>query len=149
MVAGFRLGLAGVTLFIGSACAASTWEMPSLPSADRVVIQIQNRDIGEIKDASVIQRISAFVDQNRSGWERPWPGIPIPDVVAAFYKGDEILGYFGVGWVACNDGGGFFWTLRFGPGVTSGNGSQAARLPQCEAFVKLLGIPDAQLPPIH
>src|SRR5262245_34861247 len=135
-----------IALFVASvSCAASTWEVPPLPESNRILVQVNNTDVAEIRDPDRIRAISEFVNAKRDGWDRPWYGIPVADTRVAFYRDKSILGYFGVGWVACRRDRGFFETLRFEPQLPSGRGSRTASLRECEDFIGLLGLPHDQL----
>src|SRR5262249_43466477 len=127
--------------------APETWEVPPMPEADRVVVRtLNNDDIAEISDPQQILALTRFVNRYSNGWDRPWYGIPVGDVHAAFYRADSILGHFGVGWSACHRDAGFFETMRFEPNLRAGRGSHHADLSECEEFIGLLGVPPEQLP---
>jgi hypothetical protein len=130
------------------ACASETWEVPPMPEADRVVVRtLLSHDIAEIRDPQQILALTRFVNRYSDGWDRPWYGIPVADVHVGFYRGESILGHFGVGWSACHREAGFFETMRFEPYLHSGHGSHPAEISECEEFVRLLGVPSEQLPP--
>jgi hypothetical protein len=84
--------------------------------------------IHRIEDKEQIQKIVAFVDEHRSGWGRPWYGIPVPQVMANFYDGQTFKGHFGVG-------RNFFETQREGEFA-----SKDASAEQCRTFLGLIGV---------
>lgn len=53
--------------------------------------------VGSIVEPNRITRIVAFVNARRAGWEQPWAGVPVPTVVAEFYRGSEFMGHVGSG----------------------------------------------------
>jgi hypothetical protein len=64
----------------------------------------------KITDAKSISQLVAFVDAHRTGWTKPWYGIPVLVVTAEFYDGSTFEGYFGVGrnFFETQGDGGFF-----------------------------------------
>jgi hypothetical protein len=80
-----------------------------------------------------IARIVAFVNAHRGGWEAPWHGVPVPPIAAHLYKGDQIIGHFGVGEN--------FFEAQFD---ARGSFSQAAAPADCEQFRRLLNLQDVR-----
>jgi hypothetical protein len=70
----------------------------------------------------------AFVNARNSDWERPWSGVPVPQVTAFFY-GADFQGSFG-------GGPGFFETQRAGTFA-----SRAASEAELAEFARLVGVP--------
>lgn len=52
-----------------------------------------------IKDPDQVRQITAFVNRYPSGWggSSGLFGVPVPQVIANFYRGEEFLGHFGAG----------------------------------------------------
>jgi hypothetical protein len=80
-------------------CAGDEREFPKLGQVTRIrVVDNMDHDIGpEIIDKQKIEQIAEFVDSRRSGWTKPWYGIPVPGVCADFYDGTIFKGHFGAG----------------------------------------------------
>lgn len=103
---------------------------PVLGRVTRVEItDNHNKPILTIDDERQIVKIVAFVDGQRSGWGAPWAGIPIPEVVANFYDGEEFQGHFGVGPT-------FFEAQREGDFA-----SKSATGRERRGFLALIGVP--------
>jgi hypothetical protein len=86
---------------IAAGCARSVPAYPPLDGVTRVEVQVRvsGRDtvVANIVDPDSVRRITTFLNARRAGWERPWYGIPVPIVVANFYRGGEFMGHVGSG----------------------------------------------------
>jgi hypothetical protein len=85
--------------------------------------------ITTITDQSQIASVVAFVNARADKWETPWYGVPVPTVVANFYRDKTFLGHFGVG-------SNFFEIHRSGDFF-----SRSASDPERLEFMKLLAVP--------
>jgi hypothetical protein len=84
----------------------------------------------KVTDPQNVSHIVAFVDSYRTGWIKPWYGIPVPAVRAEFFNGTVFKGSFGVG-------DAFFETQRKG-----GFFSQSTSPSEVHHFLDLLGVDD-------
>ena len=84
----------------------------------------------KVTDPLKVSQIVAFVDSHRTGWIKPWYGIPVPAVTAEFFNGTIFKGSFGVGdaFLETQREGGFF--------------SQTTSPREVHAFLDLLGLDD-------
>lgn len=87
-----------------AALAACDGKLPPYPRLEGIThVEVQARFAGRgttlasIVDPDRIGRIVAFVNARRAGWEQPWAGVPVPTVVANFYRGSEFKGHVGSG----------------------------------------------------
>jgi hypothetical protein len=71
--------------------------------------------------------IVGFVNARRDGWAAPWYGVPVPVIIADFYRGEAFAGHVGVG-------SNFFEAQRSGDFA-----SRKASPTEIMEFVKLLG----------
>jgi hypothetical protein len=102
---------------------------PLLDKVTRVEVRARHRSVIKTLIAGEqLDKVVAFVNGQREGWERPWAGIPIPQVTAGFYDGETFKGHFGVG-------RGFFETHREGEFA-----SKRATAAECAAFLLLIGV---------
>ena len=83
------------------ACGVKVPPFPPLDGITRVDVRVEmdGRDttVASIAGRDSIGRLVAFVNARRDGWERPWYGIPVPSVVANFYREGEFMGHVGSG----------------------------------------------------
>jgi hypothetical protein len=70
-----------------------------LEKADRIVITkgAPSEVIATCSDTAAVSYASNFIRERSLGWTTPWYGTPVPSVVIEFYRGDTILGWFGIG----------------------------------------------------
>jgi len=102
---------------------------PRLGKVTRTKVRTRSgRALKTVTAREQLDKVVAFVDGQRTGWERPWSGIPVPQVTAEFYDGATFKGHFGVG-------PGFFETHREGDFA-----SKSATAAECAAFLRLLGV---------
>ena len=97
-----RRSAVGVSLaLLVAACDEKIRPYPPLEGITRVDVRVRlaGRDtiVTSIIDPDSLGRIVAFVNVRRGGWERPWSGIPVPVVMAEFYRGKEFMGHVGSG----------------------------------------------------
>ena len=120
----------------GDASKAGSAGVPdalNLGNVTRIEIKNSHDEIlNTIEDGEQIQKVVAFVKNQRSGWGRPWYGIPVPQIVANFYDGDRFKGHFGVG-------PRFFEIQQHGDFA-----SKEASAEQCLEFLRCIGV-DKQL----
>ncbi len=108
-------------------------EFPALGqvSSVNVVGHDGSKLLVKITDPQNVSQIVAFVDSHRTGWIKPWYGIPVPAVTAEFFNGTVFKGSFGVGKA-------FFETQREGSFFSQDTSSTEVR-----QFLTLLGVDDA------
>jgi hypothetical protein len=74
---------------------------PPLEGITRVDVRVRlaGRDtsVASITNLDSVARLVEFVNARRSGWRRPWYGIPVPTTVAELYRGSEFMGHVGAG----------------------------------------------------
>ncbi|HEY2377988.1 MAG TPA: hypothetical protein VGH98_18585 [Gemmatimonadaceae bacterium] len=96
-----RLWAVAIPIAVLTACGGKVPPYPPLEGITRVEVRgrLAQRDttVASIADPERIGRILAFVNARCAGWERPWAGIPVPIVVADFYRGSEFMGHVGSG----------------------------------------------------
>jgi hypothetical protein len=97
-----RRSAIGVSLaLLVAACDEKIPPYPPLEGITRVDVRVRlaGRDatVTSIVDPDSVARVMAFVNVRRNGWQRPWYGIPVPVVVAEFYRGKEFMGHVGSG----------------------------------------------------
>jgi len=110
-----------------------TQEFPTLGqvSSVNVVGYDELKPLVKISDPQKVSQIVAFVDSHRTGWIKPWYGIPVPAVRAEFFNGTVFKGSFGAGKT-------FFETQREGSFF-----SQDTSPGEVRQFFALLGVDDA------
>jgi hypothetical protein len=125
---GLFVCLTALVAFAG--CSGDEREFPKLGQVTRIrVVDNMDQEIGtEITDRQKIEKITEFVDARRSGWTKPWYGIPVPGVSADFYDGSTFKGHFGVG---IN----FFETNRYNFWF------KAASPSEIQQFLDMVGVP--------
>jgi hypothetical protein len=99
-----------------------------LGQVSSVTVRCVSKKLIEITEPQKVAEIVAFVDSHRSGWEKPWYGIPVPSVTAEFFSGAEFKGSFGAG-------DKFFETQREGSFF-----SQNSSPSEIRHFLDLLGV---------
>jgi hypothetical protein len=70
------------------------------PPAHITHIDVMRRSIQLVKRIESqhdISAIVAFVSEHSSGWTEPLAGVPVAQIYAYFYDGDQVRGHFGVG----------------------------------------------------
>lgn len=84
-----------------AACDEKIRPYPPLEGITRVDVRVRvaGRDtiVTSIIDPDSLGRVVAFVNVRRDGWKRPWSGIPVPVVLAEFYRGKVFMGHVGSG----------------------------------------------------
>jgi hypothetical protein len=128
-----RLSTVGASVaLLAAACGGKVPSYPPLDGVTRVDVRVRlnghDTTVASIADPDSIRRIVAFVNARRDGWERPWYGIPVPIVVANFYRGSEFMGHVG-------SGASFLETQREGD-----FSSRPASTEEVAAFNSLLGV---------
>jgi hypothetical protein len=96
-----------------------------------VVGHDHSKPFTKVTDPQKVSQIVAFVDSHRTGWIKPWYGIPVPVVTAEFFNGTAFKGSF-------DAGNAFFETQREG-----GFFSQSTSSREVHSFLGLLGVDDA------
>ena len=99
-----------------------------LGHVSRVNVKLGSMPVVKITDPQQVSQIVAFVDSHRTGWTKPWQGIPVPAVTAECFDGTMFKGSFGAG-------NGFFETQREG-----GFFSQNASPSELHRFLDLTGV---------
>ena len=66
-------------------------------AADRAVITVDSRPVGEIKSPTTLRKLADFAQLHASGWSYPWFGPPVAHLYLDFFAGQRFLGDFGVG----------------------------------------------------
>ena len=112
------------------ACSAPVPHLHDFNGVRRVVITgLGGTDtLGALSAPDSIAALVTFVNARNSDWERPWSGVPVPQVTAFFY-GADFQGSFG-------GGPGFFETQRAGTFA-----SRAASEAELAEFARLVGVP--------
>jgi hypothetical protein len=98
-------------------CGGEEREFPKLGQVTRIrVVDNMDQDIRpEITDRQKIEQIVEFADTRRTGWTKPWYGIPVPSVCADFYDGSILKGHFGVGMNFFETKRNNFWSKHASP----------------------------------
>jgi hypothetical protein len=69
-----------------------------LKDAERVEVRTNHdRLVRKVEDAVVMADARAFILAHADGWETPWYGTPVPRLQVNFYRGERLIGGFGVG----------------------------------------------------
>jgi hypothetical protein len=107
-----RLSICLATLLLLTGCGGEKKEFRKLGKVTRIrVVDSMDHDIRpEITDAQRIEQLVGFFDARRSGWTKPWYGVPVASVRAEFYDGSLPNGYIGVGVNFFEGGGISFWS---------------------------------------
>jgi hypothetical protein len=111
-------------------CADDERQFPKLGQVTRIrVVENMDHDIGpEITDGQKIEQIVEFVDSRRSGWTKPWYGVPVPSVCADFYDGSIFKGHFGAGINFFETNRSSFWSKNTTPS-------------EIQQFLDMVGVP--------
>jgi hypothetical protein len=111
-------------------CAQEERAFPQLGQVTRIrVVDNMSRELRpEITDRQKIDQIADFVDARRSGWTKPWYGIPVPSVCADFYDGSIFKGHFGAGIDFFETNRNSFW-------------SKGATSSEIHQFLDMVGVP--------
>jgi hypothetical protein len=83
-----------VTLLAVSACGRS---FPPIEGTTRIDIRSSHDSLASITDAAGVTRVVAFVNARRSGWGKPWAGVPIGELGVTLYRERKVQGSFIVG----------------------------------------------------
>ena len=106
-------------------------EFPMLGQVSSVNVRHDgSKPFVKLTNPQKVSQIVAFVDSHRTGWIKPWYGIPVPAVTAEFFDGTVLNGSFGVG-------DAFFETQREG-----GFFSQSTSPSEVHHFLDLVGVDD-------
>jgi len=80
------------------ACLGRQVTFDHLRGADRVEVRtIHDGRVTTIRDPAVISAAQAAVARHDMGWDSPRSGAPAPMIQVSFYRGDLLLGGYGVG----------------------------------------------------
>jgi hypothetical protein len=111
-------------------CAKEQRDFPKLGQVTRIkVVDNMSRELRpEITDRKKIDQIAEFVDARRSGWTKPWYGIPVPSVCADFYDGSSLKGHFGTGINFFETNRNNFWSRHAAPS-------------EVQQFLDMVGVP--------
>jgi hypothetical protein len=111
-------------------CAEEEHAFPNLGQVTRIrVVDNMSRELRpEITDRQKIDQIAEFVDARRSGWTKPWYGIPVPSVCAEFYDGSSLKGQFGAGINFFETNRNNFWSRNATPS-------------EVQQFLDMVGVP--------
>jgi hypothetical protein len=121
---------AAALLIVLALAACETHSFPPLQHVTRIDVRTNlDAPITTITDQSQIASVVAFVNARSDKWKAPWYGVPVPTVVANFYREETFLGHFGVG----SD---FFEIHRSGAFF-----SRSASDVERREFMKLLAVP--------
>jgi hypothetical protein len=92
------VGLLWASMLTGSAGCRHR-DFASLGTVTSVNIVGQNRLPlrTKITNPQNVPVLVDFVDSQRTGWNTPGAGVPVPVVIAEFYEGNTFKGHFGVG----------------------------------------------------
>ena len=112
-------------------CAPELPRFPDFAGATRVVVTGAGGTdtLAVLSDPERVAAVARFADARNDHWDVPWAGVPVPRVSAAFWRGSEFRGSFGVG-------PNFFETQREGEFA-----SRAASDADRAAFLVVLGLP--------
>ena len=121
----FCLGVA----LAGSCAAAGDNPIPELSGITHIEVWRGRQLVARISEPGRVAAIVAFANRLRSGWGKPWAGVPVGDARAVFYREQEVRGSLGVGVD-------FFETQRIGDFF-----ARRAEPGEAVEFRKLLGIP--------
>jgi hypothetical protein len=69
----------------------------ALESADRMDIVTSTKQVRSIVQPWRIRNTARLLQLYTKGWERPFTGTPLPELVVNFFKGQDRLGSFGIG----------------------------------------------------
>jgi hypothetical protein len=91
--------LLALIALVGCGTRNRSRELPAIGSVTSITVSRRSGSpkTTKITGKAAISGIVNFVDEHRSGWSKPWFGIPVPVVTAEFYDGSESKGSFGVG----------------------------------------------------
>jgi len=111
-------------------CAKEERAFPKLGQVTRIrVVDNMSRELRpEITDRQKMDQIAEFVDARRSGWTKPWYGIPVPSVCADFYDGSSLKGHFGAGINFFETNRNDFWSRNATPS-------------EVQQFLDMVGVP--------
>ncbi|HEU4881483.1 MAG TPA: hypothetical protein VFT45_04535 [Longimicrobium sp.] len=72
-----------------------------LARADHVVVRVDTHSLSyvekQITDPAAIARIRGYIETRPGRWHKTWHTPPVTHVHAAFYRGDELVGWFASG----------------------------------------------------
>ncbi len=102
---------------------------PALQGITQVTVRTNHdRIVKTISEPRAVAAIVAFANAHRNGWRVPWAGVPVPQLVVEFHRGEAFAGHLGVGRT-------FFETQREGMFA-----AQPASATERAAFLALLEV---------
>jgi hypothetical protein len=92
-------GLVALTMFAGCGNRRHNREFSAIGPVTSISVSGHDRsqETAAITDKWAVSEVIDFVDEHRTGWGKPWFGIPVPVESVQFYDGTKFKGSFGVG----------------------------------------------------
>jgi hypothetical protein len=87
-----------LTAALSASCLGHHLTFDHLRGADRVEVTTRHqRLLKTIREPAVISAASEAVARHDAGWEAPWHGTPVVRLQVSFFRGDRLVGGYGVG----------------------------------------------------